>query len=562
MQQPFRPLYFSLGDEIGIGDLAANWDFDFSPAALAGFRTWLQRLYGSLAALNQQWDSDFADWNAVMPMRTTQAMAQPRDNFSAWADFKAYMDASFADAIRAGTDAVHAGDPTAFAAIEGAQVPGWGGFDYARLADAVDLMEMYDRGGNVEIVRSLNPALPVLTTSFNAGPGENWRIWHEAMLGGRGLIIWDGDGKFLGPDGTPGPRAQAMAPVFSALTHGLAAQLIAGTPHVDQVAILYSPASQRTHWLLDNRAGGDAWINRDAEREHEEETPTRLARAHAARVLNQLGLQPQWLTQAQIAADALRTRGIRALLLPQAIALSAAEAASLRHFVRGGGLLLAEGPVGLFDDHSRRLAAPALEGVAIGPLGNASEVGKLLTARGIAAGFRLLATDGTPAPGVDVRVWTNGGVTLLGLHTAAPTAVPDFDLALPRPAWIRDLAGGTAQRAGRLRLHLDPIRPTILAIMPTPLPRLTLSATHDPGEPGLAHIALATPSTAAAHAIRLEVRDPADHLVDAYSGNLILRGRTETWPLPFAASDPPGRWTIRATDLLSGASASAAVDLK
>ena len=57
------------------------------------------------------------------------------ENFSGWSDFKAFMDQSFADALRAGTDAVHAADPTALAAIEGGQIPGWGGYDYSRLRE-------------------------------------------------------------------------------------------------------------------------------------------------------------------------------------------------------------------------------------------------------------------------------------------------------------------------------------------------------------------------------------------------------------------------------------------
>jgi hypothetical protein len=52
---PYRPLYYSLGDETGIGDLAAFWDFDLSDLSLAAMREWLKDDYGSLAALNQQW---------------------------------------------------------------------------------------------------------------------------------------------------------------------------------------------------------------------------------------------------------------------------------------------------------------------------------------------------------------------------------------------------------------------------------------------------------------------------------------------------------------------------
>jgi hypothetical protein len=98
-------------------------------------------------------------------MMTTEAMRRSDGNYSAWADQKAWMDIAFARALRAGTDAVHGADPTAYAGNEGGQIPGWGGYDYSHLANAVDLMELYDYGDNVGIVRSLNPRIVVETSS-------------------------------------------------------------------------------------------------------------------------------------------------------------------------------------------------------------------------------------------------------------------------------------------------------------------------------------------------------------------------------------------------------------
>jgi hypothetical protein len=46
--RPFRPLFYNLADEPGIADLAAFWDFDFSPPALTAFRQHLRSQYASL----------------------------------------------------------------------------------------------------------------------------------------------------------------------------------------------------------------------------------------------------------------------------------------------------------------------------------------------------------------------------------------------------------------------------------------------------------------------------------------------------------------------------------
>jgi hypothetical protein len=155
-------------------------------------RDWLQQHYPSLEALNAQWGTHFADWQSVTPDTTDGALKRSDDNFSAWSDFKEWMDEAFARAIRAGTDAVHAADPNARAAIEGGQIPGWGGYDYSRLAHTVDVMELYDTNDNVEIVRSLNPQVIMLRTADVSG----WQrltpdIWRSLFRGMRGLILWD-----------------------------------------------------------------------------------------------------------------------------------------------------------------------------------------------------------------------------------------------------------------------------------------------------------------------------------------------------------------------------------
>jgi hypothetical protein len=85
-QHPYWPLYYNLGDETGIADLSAFWDFDLSETSLTAMREWLKERYGSLAALNREWASGFARWEQVEPMTTREAMQRPDQNFSAWAD--------------------------------------------------------------------------------------------------------------------------------------------------------------------------------------------------------------------------------------------------------------------------------------------------------------------------------------------------------------------------------------------------------------------------------------------------------------------------------------------
>ena len=67
---PHAPLLYDLRDELSTTISANPFDYDFSPSALAAFREWLRTRYASLDALNVQWDTSFASWEAVTPFTT------------------------------------------------------------------------------------------------------------------------------------------------------------------------------------------------------------------------------------------------------------------------------------------------------------------------------------------------------------------------------------------------------------------------------------------------------------------------------------------------------------
>ncbi len=568
---PYHPLFYSLGDETGIADLAAAWDFDLSPIGLGSFRAWLRTQYGSVAALNEQWQTDFADWSAVAPSTTDAALARGDENFSAWGDFKAWMDAEFADAVRAGTAAVHAADPAALAGIEGAQPPGWGGYDYALLAPAVDVMEPYDRGNNMELARAFNPGLVLLTTIGADGSlPTQYQIWHDLLLGARGLVIWDDHGAL------PGEAGRALAPTFAELRGGLGAQMIAAMPHPDAVGILYSQASFRLRWLLHRRAGGKPWMTRDSAAEWDDDNAWRAAMGEAASTLVHAGLQPRWLSEAMVSAGALRNSGVRLLVLPQAIALAPATAAEIGAFATSGGVVVTDAEPGSFDAHGRRLPAPLL---ATAPLRRATGFARatlepLWRAAGISPGFRLLRPDGSPVANVTVRSSQDGTVELLGVQrdqpptdTPTPVAntpaagvpddrVPDerVEIAFDAPVWVRDLRGAApARRVSRMAIRLDAAVPTLLACSPDQLPAPVLSGPAEvaSGETVTLRVALAGPSPARVHAVHVEVLDPHGEAVPEQAVTLLVGAAPLAWSLR-PAPDVAGRWTVHATDRLGG----------
>jgi len=491
-QARYKPLYYSLGDETGIADLAAYWDFDFSDQSLGAMRDWLKGRYGTLDALNRQWGANFRDWRAVAPMITPDAMQRQDENYSAWADGKEWMDIAFAAALKHGADAVHAADPTARAGIEGAQIPGWGGYDYARLSGAVDVMEVYDHGANVEIARSLNPELVLLTTSFEGGARENHRIWRELLQGSRGLILWDENHEFVRADGSLGPRGMDAASTFREIRDGIGARLIAAKRHYDPIAILYSPASFRIGWMLDWRNKGDAWSRRDAAAEYDP-TPLRTSTVGYLDALEHAGFQPRFVSSAQIEQGGLTRGGYRMLVLPQAIALSASEAQEIRRFAEAGGIVVADLEPGAFDAHGRKLAQPLLAGMFDPP--SRTDEGRRCYGKGEAiyagpdpeslrsiakqAGLEPVAAISGPGsqPVEDVRryVFDEAGGRILAVHRdldpkAAGSGGP-IVLTLPRPAYVYDLRRkAPLGKTDHVTLDLGTVEPVILGLYDNPQP--------------------------------------------------------------------------------------------
>jgi len=75
-----HPLAYYLADESSLTCYTDPFDVDWAPEALAGFREWLRKDYGSLDRLNATWNTTFPSWESVVPMTTDEA--QKHGNFA------------------------------------------------------------------------------------------------------------------------------------------------------------------------------------------------------------------------------------------------------------------------------------------------------------------------------------------------------------------------------------------------------------------------------------------------------------------------------------------------
>jgi hypothetical protein len=276
-------------------------------------------------------------------------------------------------------------------------------------------------------------------------------------------------------DGEPGPRGLEIQALVTAM-RVVAPELKASEPAFDPVDVLYSQASFRTRWMLDQRGRGAAWSNRDAAREYEDNA-WRASRRQVLQRLSGIGIQPRLVSSAMVEAGTLRRDDSRVLILPHAIALSQAEADEIRDFAHRGGTVLADTEPGLFDQHSRRLPAPLLAGVAALPdammldAGESSPdalaaFGALLRNAGVLPRAELLGPDGQTATGVDAVWLRHGETTILALQSVTPWGAPArIEVRLAAAASVENMRiPGRNQKAERIVVDLDPITPTILRL--------------------------------------------------------------------------------------------------
>ena len=600
---PYRPFFYSLGDESGIADLAAFWDFDFSDLSLVPMRRWLRQQYGTLDALNKEWESNFQTWEEVTPPTTHEAMQRKGDNFAAWADFKEWMDISFEDALRMGRQAIEEVDPHAYVSIGGGQRPGWGGYDYARITKALSAIEPYDIGNNVEIIRSLNPDMPMVSTGFARGPWEQHRVWRELFHGHRGLIIWDEKREYVNSDGTQGTRGAEAAKYYNELRDGIGALIINSHPVTEPIAIHYSQASMRTEWMLARRPEGDAWVNRNAKTERTDDEFLRLRESWCELIEDQ-GMQGRFVSYDQLENGELLKRGYKLFILPRSNSLSKAEADAIREFIAQGGTVIADGEPGVFNQHSRRLPASPLadlfggehtQAITTRTYGRGKAVflktetvpyltDRLLSKEGPThklvgdllrqdVGPAVAVTDaqGKPVVGVESHIFRNGGVTIITLLSNPLQRVdelgpPDFrsnqrfekpvalTVTLPAAAWLYNVrTGESLGQKSSVQVTLTAYEPVVLTASPMKMPALQVFAPEQTARGTNLTMGIAVPGTAGdRHVFHVDVLDPSGNKMLNYSGNLIAQHGAGHKLIPLAVSDATGKWTIRVRDLISG----------
>jgi len=356
----------------------------------------LSERLGSIEKANARWGAHttwaaeqrptgFKSWSEVVTFlnRFYQELSQVRStegwNVSPWCDFRNFMDETFADAIGRARATCRAEDPHARCATEGGQAPfAFGWYNYENVVKHVDVIEPYNIGNNVEVIRSLNhDTIMISTHGFQHKAGapltEEERlyqkrapqpIWWGLFHGHRGSIIWDAnlpDYHFVDEETRQlTPAALTFADTFQELHKGIAKLIINSRRLHDGIAIHYSQPSMQVHWLLDNVQYARKWMLHSGGDRGSHFTGVRNG---WTKLIEDLGLQYEFVGARQIEEGKLTRNEYRVLILPQSLAVSAREVEQIRQFVQAGGVLIADYRAATMNEHGRDLGRGQLDSI-------------------------------------------------------------------------------------------------------------------------------------------------------------------------------------------------------
>ena len=353
--------YYFVGDEGSLTSYGDEFDFCWSPHTLAGFREWLKTEHGSLAALNREWNTDFQDWASVVPLTTEEAVAC--GSYAAWADHRTYMEIVFARAYHTARDGVVAADPEGHIAVSGTQgTTAYNGCDWYRLDQVIDDFLSYAGGNQWDLHRCF--AKPGAMIGFwtgygSSGLGVQNAIWNAAIHNVLyPNIFWIYS--YLDPDFTYSNSARDMGEAFRALRlEGIGRLFAESERQQDGIALHFSMPSIHALTIYQKSHPGEQNLRSISG-----------ARNGWVQLINNLGMQFDFVSYEQLEQGALADDRYRAFVLPLSVALSPEEVQALRAFAERGGIVIADAGAGAMDDHCAWVEGGAMNsffGIATSP---------------------------------------------------------------------------------------------------------------------------------------------------------------------------------------------------
>ena len=341
---------YGLGDECYymLLDPRHGDSFCYSPTCQAGFKQYLQDMYGGIEALNRSWQTDFASWDEFKVASADDlARGAPASRGNHWL----YTTKVFADAQQFGVDCIHEIDPGAPVGIEGLGMGGADrGIDLYRLCQIFGMLNVYLDGYDVHCLRSFGNRDMIRGVWYGGYHNdrdeatERFLPWYSLLMGFNSAWWYDA--------GKPGENYNALAPDYTEIQsfkwtseeireikRGIG-KLVTSIPRDnDPIAIL---SSQRNFHA--DSLGAKEGLGGGADHHHH-------SMSNFIQLVLDMGLQFDLVSTEQVEAGDLEQRKFKVLILPMCKSLTPKETEAIKSFVRNGGVAIADMFIGVRDEH-------------------------------------------------------------------------------------------------------------------------------------------------------------------------------------------------------------------
>ena len=347
--------------------------FCYCPSSMERFRTWLQRKYGSIDALNQAWHRTFNEWSEVEPPRYGTILT-----YTDFMDWRVYYGYKLAEDLKMRSEAVKAIDPghvtTSHAPnpsplvrtladpydptddfLMKDSVDYFGTSFYPKLTAVEHNWTLERRVLAMDLTKDITGRRGFFVGELQGGYGihgtvvgspitssdlELW-TWGMVARGARSISYYafypmsagyeSGGYGLINLDGTITDRGRHAGKLASVITQN-ADLLLHAKPERSEVAIVFSP-------LVPLVGGYDEEGNRTAIHE---------AVAGYHRMFFERNIPVDVLSSRELGKDNLKT--YKLIIVPYPLMMIADEASELKNYVAGGGRLFVEARAGWVDD--------------------------------------------------------------------------------------------------------------------------------------------------------------------------------------------------------------------
>lgn len=578
---PYQPFCWTHGDESFYSREPNNC---WCKYCLTNFRQYLKEKYGTLEALNRDWETNYTVWDEVMPLIFKQA--KETGSYARWVEHRLFSDRVFAGVYDYAQNVLEKNDPGVRSGFDGAQeiyLPNVG-VDWWLLSKHRGLMHTYNyERENMQIFRSFANQNQVTGMWYGTygltGPGGPNTVpychffpWYSLFHQLNTTWFWTmedpGPISGYGPDLCSLPFFEARRESLKKIKSGIGKLLLTGSRANDRIAIHYSEVSRIVDSLyaINEADWSGGWFQ---------------SLGNFGKALKEdNGLQYDYLSYEQIEKGELTRKGFKVFIMPHSRAISEKEAEEIRKFVREGGIVIADILPGIHNGHGTFQKKDLLADIF--PVDKQGEItsfgkgktilignflsgylGKLLKEEaGIVAKVKITPLKVKEMPPTEITRIRCGEVEFIGLlresflndHNSYAAAI-----TFSRQSHLYDVLEGkylgfTSQTNTEISY-----RANLYALSPYKVSAVNLSGltTAVAGIPTSLKIQVQTEGNAqpSKHAFRVEIVAADGKKLSFYSQNIVAEKGNAEVNIPWALNDQPGKYTVTVRDIMSSITA-------